>query len=706
MATTQANRTVQLKTPLPADTLLITQLSAREQVSRLFEYDLQLISDAGNVNADKLLGLPVTVTFELPDDAGNRYFNGIVTEFSQVGYEERHHRYHATVRPWFWFLTRTSDCRIFQGKTVPDIYQAVVKHYGFSDFKLKLSGTYTPRNYCVQYRETDFNFLSRLLEQEGIHYFFEHEDGKHIMVLADDANAHTKSKGYETVPYFPPTAPDTQRSRDHLASWSVTKSVRSGSYATTDFDFTAPKKSLLQTSSISKSHARAVFEVYDYPAELGKYDSGESTRIAKLRIQELQSTQALAHGEGNASGLAPGYNFSLSEYPLSDWNMEYFIIASSLTLTSDAHTSGGADPGVEFAVSIDAIDAKTPYRPERVTPKPIVQGAQTAMVVGKSGEEIYTDEYGRVKVQFPWDRQGTNDENSGCWIRVSQAWAGKQWGAMHIPRIGQEVIVSFLEGDPDQPIITGRVYNGISMPPYDLPANKTQSGLKSRSSKDGTSDNFNEIRMEDKKGEELFTIHAEKDHEVSVEHDENHTVGHDESHSVGHDRTKKVTHDENVTVGNNRTENVGVNESITIGSNRTESVGENESVNVGANQTLAVGKDQSIGVTGNRSLSVEKNETISITGKREEEVGKSEDVTIGKDRNVSIAENDALKVGKKLIIDAADEIVLKSGDASVTLQKDGTITIKGKDITLNGSGDINLKASGNVVIKGSKVTQN
>jgi type VI secretion system secreted protein VgrG len=195
MATTQANRTVQLKTPLPADTLLITQLSAREQVSRLFEYDLQLISDAGNVNADKLLGLPVTVTFELPDDAGNRYFNGIVTEFSQVGYEERHHRYHATVRPWFWFLTRTSDCRIFQGKTVPDIYQAVVKHYGFSDFKLKLSGTYTPRNYCVQYRETDFNFLSRLLEQEGIHYFFEHEDGKHIMVLADDANAHTKSKG-------------------------------------------------------------------------------------------------------------------------------------------------------------------------------------------------------------------------------------------------------------------------------------------------------------------------------------------------------------------------------------------------------------------------------------------------------------------------------------------------------------------------------
>ena len=385
MPTTQASRTVQIKTPLPADTLLLTHFSAHEQVSRLFEYDLQLVSETGDLNADKLLGKPLTVRFQLPAEAGDRFFSGIVTEFSQTGYEERHHQYQATVRPWFWFLTRTSDCRIFQGKTIPEIFQAVVKQYGFSDFKLKLSSSYSPRNYCVQYRETDFNFLSRLLEQEGIHYFFEHEDGKHQMILADDANAHSKSKGYETVPYFPPSTADAQRDRDHLVSWTISKSVQSGAYATTDYDFTAPKKSLLQSSSISKSHAHADFEIFDYPAELGKMDSGEASRLAKVRIQEIQATQTIAHGGGNAAGLATGYCFSLSKFPRSDLNIEYFIIGSSLTLTSDAHKSGSGGAEVEFAINVEAIDAKTPYRPQRATPKPVVQGAQTAIVVGTAG---------------------------------------------------------------------------------------------------------------------------------------------------------------------------------------------------------------------------------------------------------------------------------------------------------------------------------
>jgi type VI secretion system secreted protein VgrG len=722
MPTSQASRTVQIKTPLGTDVLLLTHFSAHEQVSRLFEYDLQMLSDAGDLNADKILGHPVTVKFQLPDNAGNRFFNGFVTEFSQTGYEERHHRYQATVRPWFWFLTRTSDCRIFQGKSIPDIFQAVVGQYGFSDFKLKLNGSYSPRDYCVQYRETDFNFLSRLLEFEGIYYFFEHEDGKHLMVLADDANAHSKFKGYETVPYYPPSTPDVQRERDHLTSWIQSKSVRSGAYATTDYDFSAPKKSLLQSSSISKSHAQATFEIYDYPAELGKLDSGETSRVAKVRIQEIQATQTIASGEGDAAGLATGYSFSLSKYPRADLNIEYFIIGSTISLTSDAHMSGGADPGTEFAISLQAIDAKTPYRPQRSTPKPVVQGAQTAIVVGPGGDEIYTDQYGRVKVQFPWDRAGKNNENSGCWIRVAQVWAGKQWGAMHIPRIGQEVIVNFLEGDPDQPIITGRVYNGANMPPYDLPANKTQSGIKSRSSKDGSPANFNELRFEDKIGSELVTIHAEKDNELTVEHDETHSVGHDETHTVGNDETHKVARDEShsvgrdrkkdvgnnetVTVAKNRTESVGASESISIAQSRAASVGDNESVDVGKDQSFSVGGNQSISVSGSRALSVDKDEGINIGGKRTDQIAKNEEVTVGKDRKISIGEHDSLSVGKKLIIEAGDEIEIKSGDASVTLKKDGTITIKGKDITLDGSGKINLKASSDVVIKGSKVTQN
>jgi type VI secretion system secreted protein VgrG len=699
MATTQAQRTIKIKTPLAADALLLSELRGREAVSQLFEYDLQMLSESGDLNADDVLGRPLTVQFELPGKRGTRFFNGFVTEFAQTGYEERFHLYRATLRPWFWFLTRSSDCRIFQKKSVAEIFQAVVKPYGFNDFKLKLGGSYPSRDYCVQYRETDFNFLSRLLEEEGIHYFFEHEDGKHFMVLADnDANAHGKVSGYESVPYFPPTLPIAQRDRDHLVTWGFSKTVRPGHFATTDYDFTAPKKALLETATIARKNAHADFEVYDYPAELSVFDASESKRLAKVRIQELQATQMIAQGGGDAAGLATGRTFALAKYPRADLNIEYFIVSSNITLSSDSHRSGATDDQIEFEIGIEAIDAKTPFNPSRMTPKPLIQGAQTAVVVGKAGEEIYTDQYGRVKVQFFWDREGKKDENSGCWIRVSQLWAGKQWGAMHIPRIGQEVIVSFLEGDPDQPIITGRVYNGANMPPYDLPANMTQSGIKSRSSKDGTADNFNEIRFEDKKGSELLTVHAEKDQSISVENDE--------SHTVGHDRTKSVKNDETVSVGHNRTESVGNNESISITSNRDESVGGNETVAIDKSRSLSVGKDQSISISSNRTLSVGKDESITVGGKRQDQVGKDEEVTIGKNRKVSIGENDSLAVGKKLIVEAADEITLTTGDASITMKKDGTVTIKGKDITLEGSGKINVKASGDVVIKGSKVSQN
>jgi type VI secretion system secreted protein VgrG len=714
VATTQANRTLQLSSPLGADTLLVTRFAAREHISRLFEYELELLSETADIDADKILGQPVTLTLGLPDDAGQRFFNGFVTEFSQVGYGERFHQYQAVVHPWFWFLTRTADCRIFQGKAIPEIFQAVAKQCGFTDFKLRLSGSYAPRNYCVQYRETDFNFLSRLLEQEGIHYFFQHEDGKHTMILADDANAHDKVAGYETVPFFPPAATTAQRERDHLESWGFTKSVQPAAYALTDYDFTAPRKSLLQSATISRAHAHAGFEIFDYPAELGKLDSAESSKVAKIRVQELQATQTLAHGHGNAAGLATGYCFTLSQYPRDDFNIEYLIISSNITVSSDAHQSGGGQSPVELSIGLEAIDAKTPYRPQRITPKPVVQGAQTAVVVGKSGEEIYTDEYGCVKVQFPWDRHGKNDENSGCWIRVAQVWAGKQWGAMHIPRIGQEVIVNFLEGDPDQPIITGRVYNGANMPPYDLPANKTESGIKSRSSKDGAAGNFNELRFEDKKGSELLTIHAERNHSLSVEVNESHAVGNDEFHTVGRDenehvkrnRTRTVDSDESITIGANRTESVAINQSTTVGASRADSIGANDSLTIGASHVVTVGADQVVSVGGSRSLDVGKDESITVAGNRQDSVAKDVEIDFGQNRKAAIAENDSLSVGKQLVIDAADEIVLKSGDASVTLKKDGTITLKGKNVTIDGSGDIKLSASGNVVVKGSKIAQN
>ena len=631
---TLTHRSVSLKTPYGTDVLLPSMMSGSERLSEPFGYELQALSEKGDLNADDILGKNITLSYQLPTGGGERFFNGVVIEFSQVGFRRRFHEYHLSIRPWYWLLTRTADCRVFQHKSVPDIFEEVVKHYGFTDYKLKLKGSYQKWDYCVQYRETDFNFLNRLLEQEGIYYFFEHAEGAHTMVLADDASAHSTIKGYDSVPFFPPEKSDAQRKRDHLTAWSFTKTVRTTAYATTDFDFEHPRQSLLSNESITRKHAQASFEVFDYPAELATFSSEESKRIAKLRIQELQAPYALMRGQGNAAGLATGARFKLQEYPRTDLNIEYLIIGTHLSLSSDDFDAGQAGAEVEFSLSLDAIDARTPFRPERHTPKPIVQGAQTAIVVGPSGEEIYTDKHGRVKVQFHWDRYGQSNENSSCWVRVAQVWAGKQWGAIHIPRIGQEVIVSFLEGDPDKPIITGRVYNGDSMPPYDLPANKTQSGIKSRSSKDGAAANFNEIRFEDKKGSEQLFIHAEKNHDIEVENDETHWVGHDRTRTVDNDETTHIKHD------------------------RTETVDNNESITIGENRTTSIGKD------------------------------------------------DQLTVGKNFVLEAADQVTIKTGSASIIMKKDGTITIKGKDITLDGSGKITVKASGDVAIKGSKVSQN
>ncbi|MGH8137961.1 MAG: type VI secretion system Vgr family protein [Steroidobacteraceae bacterium] len=741
----QESRVFELKTPLGKDVLLLRKMSGLEAMSQPFEWDLDLISEDGDIDPDKILGKSVSVDLTLPNGK-QRFFHGVVSEFSLGGWLQNYHRYRAVVRPWFWLLTRTADCRIFQELSVPQIFEEVVKAYKFTDYELQLSGTYEPWEYCVQYRETDFNFLSRLLEQEGIYYFFVHEDEKHTMVLTDDPSQHKTLEGYETVPYYAPGGGDTQRERDHLEAWSWTKAVLPGTFKTTDFDFEKPRKPLAGVGTIERKHSQAAFEIFDYPAELSKLEAKQSELIAKIRIQELQSFYLLARGHGNAAGLGTGLHFTLDKHPREDLNIKYLITQSTYALTADSYEPGATQTTEEFSVAIEAIDATTLFRPERRTPKPVVQGAQTAMVVGKSGEEIFTDKYGRVKVQFHWDRYGKQDEKSSCWIRVAQLWAGKTWGGIHIPRIGQEVIVSFLEGDPDQPIITGRVYNGDSMPPYTLPANATQSGIKSRSSKGGGDGNFNEFRFEDKKGEEQVYLHAEKNQDILVENDE--------TQSIGHDRTEKVGHDEKITIGNNRTEKVGVDESITIGANRTENVGVNETIQIGANRSITVGASESATVALQRSHNVGVNETISVGAAQEINIGAAQTITVGavqattvganqsttvgskrsinvgSDQSVEIGANGSMSIGgdesravsgnrtsaigaddnlsvtKNLIIEAGDSVMIKTGDASITMNKDGTITIKGKDINIQGSGKMSIKADSDITMKGSKILQN
>jgi type VI secretion system secreted protein VgrG len=520
----------EVKSPLPPEAngdspLLLIRLHAKEELSRPFEYTADLLSEHDDIDPNKLLGKPMAITVRTADDRV-RCFQGLVSNFSYRGPEAAYAHYQAVIRPWFWFLARNRDCRIFQDMTVRDVFEKVAKDtHQFSDFKWNTTATYKKRDYCVQYRESDFNFLSRLLEEEGIYYYFEHEESKHTMILGDSYTAFTSIKGTEkNGPKVPFRAQgEAGLELEHVSEWQVLHELQSGTTVIDDFDFEKPKVELQSKSQISREHAQSKFEVYDYP---GLYwVNGDGDQLSKVRIEELQSNYKRLAGTSDHRELNAGKLFKLAEHPRKGEDAEYALIKTETDVESGeiAQTREGAEN--KFAVKFVAIPSRDPFRPARTTKKPFVHGPQTAIVVGKSGEEIWTDKYGRVKLQFHWDREGKSDENSSCWIRVSQAWAGKNWGSMHIPRIGQEVVVTFLEGDPDRPLVIGRVYNADLMPPYGLPDNQTQSGILSRSSKGGTGENANELRFEDKKGEEKVTFHAEKDFDREVENNDSLKVG-------------------------------------------------------------------------------------------------------------------------------------------------------------------------------------
>jgi len=389
------------------------------------------------------------------------------------------------------------------------------------------------------------------------------------------------------------------------------------------------------------------------------------------------------------------------------------LLETEIIITDNPPESGILEPA-SFNCRFSAMPSADPFRPERTTPRPMVRGPQTAVVVGPGGDEIYTDKYGRVKVQFHWDRDGKKDQNASCWVRVAQVWAGKNWGWMTVPRIGQEVIVDFLEGDPDRPIVTGRVYNAEQMPPWALPANKTQSGILTRSSPGGSVANANQLRFEDKKGGEQVYLHAEKNQDIEVENDETHWVGHDRRKTIDHDETSLIKHDhtekvgnnENIIIGVNRTENVGSNETVTIALMRTHTIGVNDALTVGAAQEVKVGATRALTVGASQTVNVGAGHKVSIGSDQSMAVGGAETRTTAEARSTRGDEDDALQVGKNEDNDAGDSVTIKTGSASITMKKDGSIAIKGKDISIDSSGKVNVRASGNIVMKGSKILQN
>ena len=577
MPLTQVNRPISINTVLGEDVLLLRSMTGTERISVPFEYRLDLLSERGDIKASDLLGTPATVALQL-SAGGRRFFNGYISRFSHTGFHGSVTEYEATLVPWLWFLSRTADCRTYQEKTAPEIAEEIFRvEHGFTDFTLRLSGSYRKRPYCVQYRETDLNFVSRLLEDEGIYYFFEHQDGKHTLILADSFSAHSAVPGYESVPYYPQTA-SSLHDVDHLGDWTLDTEVRPGAYAHRSYDYTAPRKPLLAQRSAPKGHAHAAMEVYDFQGDYTETADGEA--YARVRLEEAQASHEVAKATGNARGLACGALFSLTEHPRADQNRQYLIVETSCSLSTDEFQTGAAaGVGPVFQGGLSAIDAKVPYRPPRLTAKPVVQGPQTAVVVGKSGEEIWTDKYGRVKIQFHWDRYGKANETSSCWVRVAQVWAGKGWGGIMIPRIGQEVIVDFLEGDPDQPIITGRVYNDDCMPPYTLPGEATKAALKTCSSKGGGG--FNEIRLEDKKGSEQLFIHAEKNQDTRVKNDAFEWIGNERHLIVKSDQIEQVDGDKHLTVKGDQNEKVSGTVSLKVDMDLQQKVGMKHGLDAG-----------------------------------------------------------------------------------------------------------------------------
>jgi type VI secretion system secreted protein VgrG len=638
-----------VSTPIGADVLLFKAASISEQLNQVPSIRLEMLSeDADLVYAD-LLGQPIGIHVTL-EDGGERHFHGLVTDMTQMGRHGRYLVYQAELRPWLWFLSRTTDCKVFQDKTVKDIVSEVFADYPMAKLEWRTTESYTPWVYCVQYRETDLDFVKRMLEIEGITWYFEHEEDTHTLILTDSVAAHKPFPAYGEIPYRNQNE-SLRAERESVLGWQVHHAVVPGKVVLQDYDFTRSGLDLRQQRAEPQHHEHATGEIYDYPGFYDKEADGE--QLARHRMEALSAQAVTGAGTSDARGLACGHTFNLKGAPRKSENIEYLVTETSIKIQQADYEAKADGTGSSYLCSFKTLDAKVPFKPYRSTPKPCVQGPQTAVVVGPASEEIYCDEFGRVKVQFHWDRYGSKNDKSSCWVRVSQPWAGKNFGFQAIPRIGQEVIVDFLEGDPDQPIITGRVYNNMNMPPWELPGNKTQSGVLTRSSQGGVYENANAIRFEDMKGKEQLWIHAEKNQDIEVENDETHWVGRDrtktidrdETNYIKQDRTETVDRNEKITIHGWRTEEVDLDEQITIHKNRNEKVDLNEDILIGKNRTEKVGLDESIEIGVNRTNKIGKNHQETIGANHKVAIGKSQSIKIGKNLTETIAMLNIQNVG-------------------------------------------------------------
>ncbi len=696
----------------------VVVFDGHEGISELFQFEVVIASDDHAIDFDDVLGKKSLLTIGNGDNI--RHVHGIVARFEmaeQFATGRGVTVYRVTLVPLAHELRFRRDNRIFQELKVPEVVKKVLEGAGLAsntDFKLSLQGTYAAREYCVQYHESDWDFVCRLLEEEGIFYFFEHHEDKHVMVIADKNAVFAPITGEATLAYNPSAGAlgSIDGNDNRVTRFSLSRSMRTGKVTIRDYDFKKPSLKLESTKASAKF---AALEAYDWPGEYVLPADGDG--IAQIRSEEHSRMAVVAMGSSICPRLVPGWLFTLSEHPRDAVNEEYLVthVEHHGMEPGESMTSSGRGP---YTNSFEIIPKTVVYRPARVTQRPTVKGVQTAIVVGPAGEEIHVDEHARVKVQFHWDRLGKHDEKSSCWVRVSQIWASGAFGGMFIPRIKDEVVISFEDGDPDRPLIVGRVYHGTNVPPYPLPANKTRSTILSRSTPNGEAGN--ELRFEDKKGNEEVYIHAQKDETILVENDKNQTIVHDETLLVKHDRTKTikndqtltVEHDDKITVKNDRTETIEHDETVTVKNDRTMTVENDHTETVKNNQTIHVEADQTEKVDGNESLTVGGDQTIKISGARALHVtGDTTEKIDGKLTQTLTGDVAAELKGKsdtKITGDVTTKYSAKltsEVDADVTLTHKAKHTLKVTDtFTIEcGSAKIVLKADGTVQITGVKI---
>lgn len=619
---------LQVSTALGPDAFWLEELQGAEYLSEPFLFELSMLTDQDTVDAAAVVGKSAYVTL-IDGDGNKRYIHGLVTRFAQ---NER--RCTAELRPWLWILSLISDCRIFQNKTIPDILTAVFQDCGQTDYRDDLVGTYTSLDYCVQFQETSFQFVSRLMEEAGIAYYFDHSDSAHTLVLVDDPSKFPACPHADSLPFLP--LPDNRDwlTDSRIADADLSQRVASAAFQTDDYNFITP------SNELKAKAGNGSWQIYEYPGRYTAKNDGDA--LAKLRMEEIEALVKELKGTSPVRHMTAGATFTMTQHPSDAFNGKY-------ALYSVQHNARRR----EYSNLFTAFPADVPFRPPRRTARPRIVGVQTALVVGSSGQEIWTDQYGRVKVQFHWDQNGTKDENSSCWIRVAQNWAGTSWGAFTLPRIGQEVVVSFLDGDPDRPLVTGCVFNGDNPVPYTLPDEQTKTTVKSNSSQGGGG--FNEIRFEDKKDSEELFIQAQKDMLVKILND----------------RTETIDHDDTITVKNDR--------KLTVSE---------------GNATFTVSK-------GNATLTVSQgNETHSVQGTRSVTVNDAETHTNKANFSQDVSGNFTLQVTGDLTIKASGAVTIEAGTSLTVKSGTGLTAQAGTSLSLSGGTTMELKASATGTVDG------